>query len=114
MLKSSDIQLIKNKIASQLKKIEEDLVEYTELTKPISPENAIGRISRMDAINNKSVNEAALRNTKNKQQKLQRALKEVESSSFGLCRQCGNAIEMEKLLVMPESIRCVACIKSMR
>ena len=26
--------------------------EYKELTKPIAPENAIGRISRMDAINN--------------------------------------------------------------
>ena len=114
MLKPSDIQSIKDKITAQLKKIEADIVEYTELTKPISPENAIGRISRMDAINNKSVNEAALRNTKNKQQKLQRALKEVESPSFGLCRQCGNAIEIEKLLVMPESIRCVACIKSMR
>ena len=28
---------------------------------PIAPENAIGRVSRMDAINNKSVNEAALK-----------------------------------------------------
>ncbi len=27
-----------------------------ELTKPIAPENAIGRVSRMDAINNKSIN----------------------------------------------------------
>ena len=29
--------------------------KYKELTKPISPENSIGRVSRMDAINNKSV-----------------------------------------------------------
>lgn len=114
LLKPEDIQTIKEKMIAQLKKIEADIVEYTELTKPISPENAIGRISRMDAINNKSVNEAALRNSKNKQQKLQRALKEIDSPSFGLCRQCGNPIEIEKLLVMPESIRCVTCIKSMR
>lgn len=114
LLNKEDIKSIRDKITAQLKKIEADIVEYTELTKPISPENAIGRISRMDAINNKSVNEAALRNTKNKQQKLQRALKEIKSPSFGLCRQCGEAIEIEKLLVMPESVRCVSCIKSMR
>ena len=37
-----------------------------EATKPISPENNIGRISRMDAINNKSVAEAAMGATKRK------------------------------------------------
>lgn len=33
--------------------------------KPIAPDVAIGRISRMDAINNKSVMEASLRNANN-------------------------------------------------
>jgi DnaK suppressor protein len=99
---------------AQLKKLALDIKEYTELTKPISPENAIGRISRMDAINNKSVNEAALRNSKNKQQRLKRALSEIDTPSFGLCRQCGEIIEVPKLLVMPESVRCVTCVKSAR
>ena len=45
--------MIKEKMVAQLKKIEADIVEDTELTKPLSPENAIGRISRKEAINNK-------------------------------------------------------------
>jgi len=114
VLTASDIDKIRKIMMSQLKKLELDIKEYTELTKPISPEIAIGRISRMDAINNKSVNEAALRNSKNKQQRLKRALAEMDSSSFGLCRQCGSEIELEKLLVMPDSVRCVTCIKSAR
>jgi len=36
------------------------------LTKPISPESAIGSVSRMDAINNKSINESALRQSEEK------------------------------------------------
>ena len=32
-----------------------DIKGLKEATKPISPENSIGRVSRMDAINNKSV-----------------------------------------------------------
>ena len=59
-------------IASESKKIS----DLKELTKPISPENAIGRVSRMDAINNKSVNEAALRTSENKLKKLKYALEQ--------------------------------------
>ena len=54
-------QDIKNRILEELKKTEEAILDYKESTKPISPENAIGRVSRMDAINNKIVVEAVLR-----------------------------------------------------
>ncbi len=105
---------IRNKIESIVERLNQDLLNLIELTKPISPENAIGRISRMDAINNKSVNEASLRNTKNRLERLKRSLKEIDSESFGLCRQCGTEIEFKKLLVMPDSFRCVTCVKSNR
>ena len=39
-----------------LRKVEDvkaDIERYTQMSQPVSPENAIGRISRMDAINNK-------------------------------------------------------------
>ena len=61
---------IKKKIESEILKTEEIILEYKELSKPIAPENAIGRISRMDAINNKSVTEAALRQAMEKLSKL--------------------------------------------
>ena len=55
----------KAQIQARAERKREDLVEriaeYRELTKPIPPNDAIGRVSRMDAINNRSVNEAALR-----------------------------------------------------
>ena len=43
------------RVATKLEFLDERIEEYRELTKPIPPENAIGRVSRMDAINNKSV-----------------------------------------------------------
>ena len=54
------------KLQLEKKKIISRISELKELTKPISPSDAIGRISRMDAINNKSVNEAALVSAKSK------------------------------------------------
>jgi len=106
--------VLRLKLQEKLLVLEDDIKSYRELTKPISPENAIGRISRMDAINNKSVNEAALRNSLNKRTLLENALKLLPSTSFGLCRQCGREIEIEKLMAFPESVRCIKCVKGDR
>lgn len=60
-MKPEERHTIEQIINDEIVKTEVAILNYRELTKPIAPENAIGRISRMDAINNKSVNEAALK-----------------------------------------------------
>ena len=49
------------KLEEAISKTIQKIRRYEEMTQPIAPDNAIGRVSRMDAINNKSVIEAALR-----------------------------------------------------
>jgi DnaK suppressor protein len=112
VLSTDEKELIKQKLLTKILRTEENISDLKELTKPISPENAIGRISRMDAINNKSVNEATLRNAKQKLVQLERSLMELDSDSFGLCGYCGKSIELPKLLVMPENKLCVSCVKA--
>jgi len=102
---------IKTKIEAQILKTRESIETYKELTKPISPENAIGRISRMDAINNKSVNEAALRKAKIKLKNLELALKRIHEPEFGLCARCKNPIPIGRILLVPQSRFCVNCAK---
>ena len=111
-LNITQLDKIQQILLEKINKTKTSIVDYKELTKPIGPENAIGRISRMDAINNKSINEAALRNAKNKLIQLHRAQKEITGKSFGVCKQCGGQIEYEKLLVLPESFRCISCVKN--
>ena len=55
-----DKSAVKHRIQQEIATTEQLVAQYRDLTKPIAPENAIGRVSRMDAINNKSVNDAAL------------------------------------------------------
>lgn len=52
---------IKTAIERKIISTETAILEYKDMTRPVAPDVAIGRISRMDAINNKSVMEAALR-----------------------------------------------------
>jgi len=96
--------LIKSK-----KKILVKIDELKELTQPIEPDCAIGRVSRMDAINNKSVNEAALRTAEDKLKKINIALERVNDDDFGICISCGEPIPIQRLVIMPESSMCVRC-----
>jgi len=108
-MKQADKTTLKDKILSDINKLKANIVALKELTKPIAPENSIGRVSRMDAINNKSVNEAALRQAELKMNKLQLALKKLDTKNFGICSACKGSIPLPRLMYMPESSHCVAC-----
>lgn len=100
---------LKEKIISLIDKYEADIAKTEKMTKPVSPENSIGRVSRMDAINNKSVMEASLRNKISKRNKLKLALTKVDQANFGLCARCKRAINPARLMFMPESAYCINC-----
>lgn len=100
---------IKEIIIDEIKKTEKSILDFRELTKPISPNNAIGRVSRMDAINNRSVNEASLRQAETKLINLNRALSKVDDFDFGICLKCQNQIPVGRILIRPESFLCVKC-----
>jgi len=100
---------IKQKLIDEISKTEELIIEYKELTKPIAPDCAIGRISRMDAINNKSVVEASLRQTESKLRNLKRVFSQFGSEEFGICLKCKKPIPLGRILIRPESLFCVNC-----
>ena len=102
---------IKERIDQEISKTREMVAKYRELTKPIAPENAIGRVSRMDAINNKSVNEVALRKAETKLNNLEVALTKIDDADFGICLRCKNDIPLGRIMLMPHTVTCVNCAK---
>lgn len=106
---TSQRAIIEAKIIKEIDITKASVVELKELTAPISPDCAIGRVSRMDAINNKSINEAALRQAENKLKGLQIALQNIDDANFGKCARCNNEIPLGRILLMPQSRFCVHC-----
>lgn len=102
---------IENIIIEKIIKLKDDILDLKEMTKPIAPENSIGRVSRMDAINNKSINDAALLKREEKLKNLERAKERLNQESFGKCNKCNQAINWERMKIMPESVLCMKCIK---
>ena len=91
-------------------KVEKRILELKELTMPIEPDCAIGRVSRMDAINNKSINQAALAKAQDKEKKINISLERIDDEDFGQCIQCGTTIPIQRLLIMPGSL-CINCAR---
>jgi len=102
-------QQIRERIQSEIESATEQVRELKEMTKPIAPDAAIGRISRMEAINNKSVNELLLFKTEAKLKKLEASLSHIDHDDYGLCRVCKKPIPLGRLMMLPESDKCVNC-----
>ena len=108
-MNATEIEKIKKILIKEIENTEKKIIEYSELCKAFPPENSIGRVSRMDAINNKSVIEAALRETKIKMQKLKIMKNKIDDTDFGICIRCKQKIPYERLMIRPESKYCVKC-----
>jgi DnaK suppressor protein len=106
---NTEKQQVYAKLIKEKEKLEEKIKTLVELTQPISPDCSIGRVSRMDAINNKSVNEAALRTAREKMKNVLLGIEKFDSPDFGKCRNCGKSIPFGRLMVMPGSSTCVSC-----
>ena len=89
---------------------EKHLIEsLAESVKPVAPDNAIGRLTRMEAIGNRAVSEASMNSAKAKLSKLDIALEKVDQPDFGICRQCEKPIPRGRIMAMPENVLCVPC-----
>ena len=100
---------ISEKIEKEIIKTKRKVEDFTEMAAPVEPENAIGRISRMEAINNKSIAESALRKAKEKLKGLELMKTKINDRDFGICVKCNQSIPFGRLLLMPQSRYCVNC-----
>lgn len=102
-------QEIKRAIIKKMDTLKKNIEAFGNLSKPVSPDNAIGRLTRMEAINSRSINEASLAKSKQTLKSLKKALDSIESPEFGFCLHCEEPIAHKRLMVMPEASLCVAC-----
>lgn len=106
---AAERKAIRTTLEAEYQANKEQIAVLEAVTRPVAPENAIGRISRMDAINNKSINEAALVKARKQNVRLERALARIDELTFGVCMRCQQPIPVGRLMLMPATTRCVRC-----
>jgi len=100
---------IKETIELELNKLEIQIETLKEKTKPISPDCSLGRLTREEAMNEQMMNKKVLNESTLRQTRLGNALKRIDHEMFGICIECEESIAVGRMLVRPESVRCVGC-----
>ena len=83
-----------------------------EATQPVELDQAaLGRLSRMDAMQAQQMALEADRRRKRQLQRIDGALRRIEAGAYGRCFVCEEAIGAARLEVDPTITRCVNCVE---
>ncbi len=72
-------------------------------------QQSVGRLSRMDAIQNQAMAASAEARRKGRARALAAALERIEAGDFGFCDECGDFIGWRRLDLDPTAMRCIGC-----
>jgi len=70
---------------------------------------AVGRLSRMDAMQVQEMAKAGLRNHKRRLVQVDNALRLFEDEEYGFCRACDDPVGYPRLKARPETPLCLGC-----
>lgn len=100
---------LRTRIEQELKDLQQSISSLEDQTKPVAPDQSLGRLTRLDNMNNQAVARDSLSKARMRMLKLQRALEHMDDPDFGYCEECGEEIPLRRLMLLPESTMCVAC-----
>ena len=72
-------------------------------------DSSIGRLSRMDALQNQQIALELKRRQENQLLRIKNAIKRMDKGQYGLCGRCKKPIEEDRLEVFPDTFTCINC-----
>ncbi len=106
--KKAELKLI---IEDLIQSLTEECASLKERTKPIPPSEAIGRLTRMEAISEREVLLATMKQAQLRLDRLNNALQRINDDSFGMCLECDEEVPWARLKIIPEGQICIECLK---
>ncbi|WP_299353009.1 TraR/DksA C4-type zinc finger protein [uncultured Shimia sp.] len=99
-------------IADQLKALaEDDQLGQDSQSVVTLDQQAVGRLSRMDALQSQAMAKANQARRDAKKMALQLALQRLADGEFGYCDDCGDEIAAQRLRFDPSVVRCISCAR---
>ncbi len=101
-------------LETELQEAEQTMERLRESCQAVAPDNALGRITRMEIMSDQQMSKAKLAKMRERKHLLEDALRNVSTPGFGLCRVCNHPIPAERLLAVPEAKVCVPCLNRLQ
>lgn len=105
-------QELRQIIEARVAELEAELAKDDVESKPIAPDVAIGRLSRLDSMQGQQMSLAMQRRRREELNRLRQTLNGLDAPLFGICPLCRQPIAFERLKAMPNATLCVACSPS--
>jgi DnaK suppressor protein len=113
-MKKSEKETLLADIAKLLAELATDIAYLEEASMPVAPNKAIGRISRMDAINNQNINKSLLQSKQEQKLHYEQLLAKLQNTNSITCNRCNESISALRLLRVPQAVICANCVKILR
>ena len=91
------------------REIREDMDANPEDSGVVELDSSIGRLSRMDAMQNQQMALELKRRQENQLLRIENAFKRLAKGHYSLCGKCKKPIEEDRLEVFPDTVTCVRC-----
>ena len=78
-------------------------------SRPVDLNEPIGRLSRMDAMQQQSMAKANRGAAELRLQRVEAALRRITADEYGNCLRCEEPVGLERLKVQPEAPLCIGC-----
>lgn len=98
-------------VAAELRRL---LAGDQESTQPVAPDRAIGRLSRVDAMQAQQMSLAGRRRQQERVRRIEHALGLVRQGTYGSCTRCGEAIGRARLDAIPDTFLCMVCVERLQ
>jgi DnaK suppressor protein len=109
-LTPSQLEELERELLRQLERLERSMKVTDEALRPVElDQTAVGRLSRMDALQNQGLTQSLREREMVKLAQIGAALARMATGTYGVCTTCAAAIPFERLCVFPETPACAAC-----
>jgi RNA polymerase-binding transcription factor len=107
-----DLEYFKRRIEERLVAITEGQSRQNKMTATVELDQArVGRLTRMDAMQQQAMSQATARLTEQERQRLQSASARMKSGDFGYCVICEEEIAEGRLRFDPSVQTCISCAR---
>jgi len=108
-MKNEDLSRFRTILLELEREIQAEIDQGDASASSIKPDNAIGRLTRMEAIQAKSISDAGKTRQGKRLASIRNALDSLDDGTYGSCASCGGEISPGRLEIRPESRLCVGC-----
>jgi DnaK suppressor protein len=105
-----DLKAVEARLRTRLLELDAEDAAAAASTAPVMlDQEAVGRLSRMDAMQMQAMALAARERRTRERQLVHAALARLHGDEFGWCRRCGEEIAEARLMNDPTVVTCIRC-----